>query len=130
LNGRIDRVENVDTTFADLDYTKTRSFVFSGNTFHNVNEPVSNPSALLFEQSTEAATWVMDTRDALPFDGHALSVESVVPEGAITDSGAAAVFDLPWSTPAQGVDKRAVHLNWSRAVKGRVRFAVRMDQPG
>ncbi len=27
LNGRIDRVEHVDTTFADLDYSRTRSFV-------------------------------------------------------------------------------------------------------
>jgi hypothetical protein len=74
LNGRIDRVEHVDTTFADLDYGRIRSFEFSANTFHNVNELVSNPASLSFEQQTEAATWVMQTRNALPFEGYALSV--------------------------------------------------------
>ncbi|MCK0095190.1 right-handed parallel beta-helix repeat-containing protein [Yoonia sp. F2084L] len=128
LNGRIDRVENVDTTFADLDYARTRSFEFSGNTFHNVNEPVSNPASLSHQQSTEAATWVMQTDTALPFDGRALTVESVMPMGAITDTGENRVHDLPWSEGAQGSDFRDVHLNWSTAVKGQVRYQVRMDQ--
>ncbi len=128
LNGRIDRVENVDTTFADLDYARTRSFEFSGNTFHNVNEPVSNPASLSHQQSTEAATWVMQTDTALPFDGRALTVESVMPMGAITDTGDNRVHDLPWSEGAQGSDFRDVHLNWSTAVKGQVRYQVRMDQ--
>lgn len=129
INGRIDRVENVDTTFADLDYSRTRSFTFSANTFHNVNEPVSNPTSLSFEQQTEAATWVLDTGNALPFDGHALGLEHVMPEAAITDSGGAVVHDLPWPQAAQGADGRSVNLNWSRPVKGRLRCKVRMDQP-
>lgn len=128
LNGRIDRVENVDTTFADLDYARTRSFEFSGNTFHNVNQPVSNPASLSHEQQTEAVTWVMQTDTALPFDGRALTVESVMPTGAITDAGNNRVHDLPWSEGAQGGDFRDVHLNWSTAVKGQVRYQVRMDQ--
>lgn len=130
LNGRIDRVEHVDTTFADLDYSRTRSFAFSANTFHNVNEPVSNPAVLSFEQQTEAATWVIETREALPFAGYALSVQSVMPDGAITSSSGAAVHDLPWAVAEQGTDRRDVHLNWSRGVKGRVRYVVRMDQAG
>ena len=128
LNGRIDRVENVDTTFADLDYGRTRSFVFTGNTFHNVNQPVSNPAHLSHDQQTEATTWVMQTDTALPFDGHALTVESVMPDGAITDVGDARVHDFPWAEGAQGSALRDVHLNWSRPVKGQVRYAVRMDQ--
>lgn len=129
INGRIDRVEHVDTTFADLDYAKTRSFVFQANTFHNVNEPVSNPAYLLHSQQTEAATWVMQTRNALPFDGSALLVEQVMPQGAVTDTAGASVFDLPWSEGAQGTDLRSVHLQWSKPVKGAVRYAVRMDLP-
>lgn len=129
LNGRIDRVEHVDTTFADLDYSKTRSFVFQANTFHNVNEPVANPAYLLHSQSSEDATWVMQTRDALPFGGTAMLVEQVMPQGAITDTGNAAVFDLPSAVGAQGTDGRSVHLQWSRPVKGAVRYGVRMDQP-
>jgi len=128
LNGRIDRVEHVDTTFADLDYARTRSFVFQANTFHNVNEPVSNPAFLSHQQVSEASTWVMETRDALPFAGSALSVEQVMPEGAVTDDGGVPVFDLPWSRGAQGADLRNVHLHWSKPVKGTVRYAVRMDR--
>ena len=104
--------------------------VFTANTFHNVNEPVSNPAFLTHEQATEAATWVMETEDALPFRGFALSVESVMPQGAITDTGATRVHDLPWSEGEQGPASRDVTLNWSRPVKGRVRYAVRMDQTG
>ena len=130
LNGAIDRVERVDTTFADLDYSRTRSFEFSGNTFHNVNEPVSNPAARTHVQATEATTWVMQTGNSLPFDGRALTVESVMPAGRITNSGGIRVYDLPWSEGEQGSDQRDVHLNWSQPVKGQMRYAVRMDQPG
>ena len=130
LNGRIDRVEHVDTTFADLDYSRTRSFAFSANTFHNVNEQVSNPATLSFEQNTEASTWVLETRNALPFKGYALSVESMMPTGLVTNASGASVHDLPWSLSEQGSDRRDVHLNWGSAVKGRVRYGVRMDQTG
>jgi hypothetical protein len=128
LNGRIDRVEHVDTTFADLDYSRTRSFVFTGNTFHNVNEPVSNPAVLTHTQATEATTWVMETATALPFAGHALTIESVMPDGAITNAGDTRVHDLPWAEGGQGSSLRDVHLNWSQPVKGQVRYSVRMDQ--
>lgn len=127
LNGRIDRVEHVDTTFADLDYGRTRSFEFSGNTFHNVNEPASNPAHLSHEQQTEATTWVVETGTALPFAGHALSVDSVLPNGAITDDAELSVHDFPWSEGEQGSGMRDLHLNWSRPVKGGVRYTVRMD---
>ncbi|SFS21749.1 glycosyl hydrolase family 28-related protein [Yoonia litorea] len=130
LNGRIDRVEHVDTTFADLDYEKTRSFVFEANTFHNVNEPVANPAYLTHEQTTEDATWVMETRAALPFAGVARSVEHVMPAGPVTDNGGVPVFDLPWSRGEEGPDGRDVHLHWSKPVKGAVRYAVRMDATG
>ena len=129
LNGRIDRVENVDTTFADLDFNRTRGFVFTGNTFHNVNQPVSNPAHLTHIQATEDTTWVIDTGNALPFDGHALSVDSVVPNGAITNGSDARVHDLPWTEGEQGSDQRTIHLNWSTPVKGQVQYAVRMDVP-
>ncbi|MGJ8621208.1 MAG: glycosyl hydrolase family 28-related protein [Yoonia sp.] len=100
LNGQIDRVESVDTTFADLDYSRTRGFEFTANTFHNVNEPVSNPATLTFEQQSEAAAWVIDTRDALPFDGFALSVDSVMPDGPITIANGNRNHSLPWALGA------------------------------
>lgn len=128
LNGRIDRVEHVDTTFADLDFNRTRGFEFIANTFHNVNQPVANPASLSHEQLTEATTWVMDTGDRLPFGGRAKSVESVMPQGATTDVGQNRQHDFPWSEGEKGADRRSVHLNWRVPVKGRVRYQVRMDQ--
>ncbi|MEO1641210.1 MAG: glycosyl hydrolase family 28-related protein [Pseudomonadota bacterium] len=128
LNGFIDRVENVDTTFADLDYAKTREFVFTANTFHNVVEEVANPAYLTHTQATEAATWVVETGTALPFDGYAMSVKSIMPQGAVTNASEAAVFDLPWAEGRQGSDQRDVALHWSQPVKGDVRYSVRMDQ--
>ena len=130
LNGKIDRVERVDTTFADLDYGKTRSFQFTGNTFHNVNEPVSNPANLTHIQTGNASTWTLETRAALPFDGQAMIVEGVMAQGRISDASGAAVFDLPWSEAAQGPSQRDIRLNWSKPVKGTVRYSVRMDQTG
>jgi hypothetical protein len=127
LNGKIDRVENIDTTFADLDLSKTRGFEFSANTFHNVTEPVANPVYLSHTQATEATTWVMDTATNLPFGGRAKTVESVVPVGAITRSGGTRVHEFPWAEGEKGANLRSVHLNWATAVKGQVRYQVRMD---
>ncbi|WP_342076580.1 glycosyl hydrolase family 28-related protein [Yoonia sp. SS1-5] len=128
LNGRIDRVEHVDTTFADINYDRTRDLNFSGNVFHNVNEPVQNPAFLTHTQSTEATTWLVDTGTALPFGGRAKYVDVVTAEGAITNAGGSRVHDFPWTEGEQGADLRSVHLNWSQAVKGRVRYQVRMDE--
>ncbi len=128
LNGRIDRVEHVDTTFADLDFSRTRGLEFAGNTFHNVNERVANPVTLSHTQATEATTWVMDTDDFLPFGGRAKYVESVMPDGQITNAGGTRVHDLPWAVGEQGPSWQSVHLNWSQPVKGKVRYQVRMDE--
>ncbi len=127
LNGRIDRVEHVDTTFADLDFGRTRGLEFTGNTFHNVNERVANPAYLTHSQATEAATWVMDTGTFMPFEGRAKYVDAVMPDGQITNTAGTRVHDLPWAEGEQGADLRSVHLNWSQPVKGQVRYQVRMD---
>ncbi len=127
INGSIDRVEHVDTTFADLDLTRTRDLTFSGNVYHAVNEPAANPVVLTHGQSTAATTWVMDTDTALPFGGIARFVDAVMPDGAITNASGSRVFDQPWGEAAQGEDDRFVHLHWSAPVKGDVRYQVRTD---
>lgn len=128
LNGVMDRVEHVDTTFADLDYAKTRDVTFAGNVFHNVSAEVANPVTLSHSQATAAATWVIEIGAALPFGGRAISVDSVMSEGAVTGAGGAAVFDLPWAEGQQGSDLRSLHLHWSSAVQGDIRYTVRMDR--
>ncbi|WP_322894064.1 MULTISPECIES: glycosyl hydrolase family 28-related protein [unclassified Yoonia] len=129
INGRIDRVDHVDTTFADLDHSRTRSFVFTGNTFHNVAFPVANPASLSHDQAAAATTWVIDTGAALPFGGRARQVDCVMPAGAITAPNNQRVHDLPWAEGEKGPNLRSVHLNWSRAVRGAVRYQVRTDRP-
>ncbi|MBE0412103.1 glycosyl hydrolase family 28-related protein [Yoonia sp.] len=126
-NGQIDRVEHVDTTFADLDFSRTRGLQFTANTFHNIKEPVQNPAFLSHDQATAAPTWVMNTRTYLPFGGRARFVDAVMPEGAITDAAGQRVHDAPWAEGQKGADLRSVHLNWRVPVRGRVRYQVRMD---
>ena len=128
LNGKIDRVDHVDTTFADLNHARHRNLEFTGNIFHNVNEPAYNPAHLTYTQGSESATWTMDTDSYLPFGGYAKYVESVQPAGDITRSNGNRVYDLPWTQTEQGGDNKSVNLRWSQAVKGTVRYRVRMDE--
>ncbi len=129
LNGSIDRVEHVDTTFADLDYGRMRMIDFSGNTFHAIGEQVFNPAFLTHTQSSASATWVADTEPHLPFKGRARFVDSVTADGAIQDGSNNDVFSMPWADNNYGSDQRQVRFVWDRAVKGKVRYQVRMDNP-
>ena len=70
----------------------------------------------------------MSTNDYLPFGGHARSVDSVQPEGEITNASGSRVHTLPWAEGEKGSDLSSVQLNWSQPVKGRVRYQVRMYQ--
>jgi hypothetical protein len=127
LNGRIDRVERVDTTFADLDFNRTRSFEFTGNTFHNVNNPVANPVHLTHVQASAATTWVLNGAGALPFGGRARLVDAVMPVGPITTAANQPVFHMPWAVGEQGAQARLAHINWPVAARGSLRYQLRMD---
>ena len=129
INGSIDRVEHVDTTFADLDYGRMRMIDFSGNTFHAVNEQVFNPAFLTHTQSTASTAWVADTEPRLPFRGRARFVESVTSDGAIETGGGTEIFEAPWVDSAYGVDQRQVRFVFDTAVTGKLRYQVRMDNP-
>lgn len=129
LNGSIDRVEHVDTTFADLDYGRMRMVNFSGNTFHAVNQQVFNPAYLTHTQTTAASTWVADTEPHLPFKGRARFIEQVCADGAIQDGSGSDHFAMPWADNNYGSDKRQVRFVWDKPVSGKLRYQVRMDNP-
>jgi hypothetical protein len=129
INGSIDRVDAVDTTFADLDRTRMRTINFSNNTFNGVNEPIFNPANLTHTQGSVATNWTVDTDTYLPFGGQARFVDSVIADGAIKDGSNNAVFDQPYYTGNQNSDKQAVRFTFSKAVKGKIRYCVRMDNP-
>ncbi len=129
LNGNIDRVEKVDTTFADLDYTRMRNVLFYGNTFNGVNEEIVNPSMIEHDQGSRSDKWTVATKPSLPFGGRARVVEGVTMSGKVTDAQGNAVTALPWSLTEQGSDGTKVELNWPTACKGKVWLRVRMDRP-
>ena len=128
-NGNIDRIDGVDTTFADLDYTRMRAITFSGNTFHNISEIVQNPASLTHTQSSTSQTWVADTAPHLPFGGRARFVDAIMPNGAIQNGSNDDVFDLPWADVSYGPDNTQVRFVWPTSVSGTLRYTARMDNP-
>lgn len=129
INGFIDRVEKIDTTFADLDYSRIRTVTFSGNTFHGVTNEVFNPASIDHDQVTAASVWTADTDPYLPFRGRARYVDSVAVDGDLRNSSNGVEYIAPSVETGQGTGNRAVKFGWGKAVKGRVRYVVRMDNP-
>lgn len=129
VNGYINRVEKVDTTFADLNYNRMRAVTFSGNTFHGVNDEVQNPAYLTHTQNTAASTWTADTAPHLPFAARARYVDAVVPDGTLKTSGNANRYLSPGVATGQGTNGREVDFKWGEPVKGKLRYTVRMDNP-
>ena len=129
LNGTTDRIERVDTSFADLAYGSVRNVVFDGNTFNGIGQVTQNPVVLQFDQSVEAVEWTVDFAGYLPFGGRAREVTSVVAEGAVTNGSDAAVFAMPFVTTEEGAARDQIALGWPEAVKGRVHVTARVDKP-
>ncbi|MFG6081546.1 glycosyl hydrolase family 28-related protein [Paracoccus litorisediminis] len=129
LNNKVTRIEKVDTTFADLDYTRMRNIQFQGNMFNGVLNYVANPVDITFSQASAAARWAVPINVELPFNGWAKKVESVVATSAITNSSNARVSEMPWIQAQQGSNKKQVAVNWSTPAKGAIALRVRMDSP-
>ncbi|WP_458791160.1 hypothetical protein [Yoonia sp. MH D7] len=102
---------------------------FSGNLFHGVSEAVLNPASLEHEQLTAASTWTANTSPHLPFEGRARYVESVTVDGDLRNTGNGQEYLAPSVTTGQGTGLRYLKFNWATAVKGKVRYIVRMDNP-
>lgn len=129
LNGTITRAEAVDTTFADLDYSRMRNVSFEHNTFNGVTEEVYNPAVMSFTQTTASQTWVLDTLPRLPFKGWARTVETVAPDGKVTDASNVAIYDMPYAETEYGPTKTQIRVVWKSPTKGKIRARVRMDNP-
>ncbi len=127
LNGTIDRVERVDTSFSDLNFDRTKNVAFEANSFHNIRQQVFNPLRVRHSEASPAATWVVDTGEDLPFGGYLRGVDSVVALDKIQDASGAASFAMPYVRTAQGAAKTQMHLVWDRPVSGEVALAVRID---
>ena len=127
INGFVERVERVNTSFADLNYARMRNVRFSGNSFHGVSRPVANPLLIEADQNTPAQTWVVDTGPGLPFQARSLSVDAVVVRGGVRNAANALNYDNPFVRAQQGPDMDRIHVIWSEAVRGKIAVTARMD---
>ncbi|MBV1925864.1 MAG: right-handed parallel beta-helix repeat-containing protein [Rhodobacteraceae bacterium] len=127
LNGTIDRVERVDTSFADLDFSRTKSVLFEGNSFHAITRQVSNPLRIKHSQSSNATTWTIDADDELPFGAWLRNVDSVVATDNIRNSASVNRYSMPIAHAEQGANKDQASLVWEEAMRGDVTVVVRID---
>jgi hypothetical protein len=129
INGQTDRVEQVDDSFASLDFSRTRNVEFSGNTFNSIGQNTINPVTLEFNQPSVAGSWVLDVSGYLPFGGWSREVTAVVAEGPIENVGSQPVFAMPYVTTLEGANNNLVRLTWPEPVSGRVHVTARVDRP-
>ena len=129
INGSINRIEKVDKSFADLDYSRMRNIVFENNIFNAVTSLTVNPVVVQVTQSSAQSVWSVDASDYLPFGAWARNVESLVAVGAITNAGGGRVTSMPFITAEQGASKNLVNVTWPEAAKGKINIKIRIDTP-
>lgn len=127
-SNHIVRVDRVDTTYADLDYTRMRNIDFSGNTFNGIDTYIANPLTVRHDQNTAASSWEVSTAGQLPFESMARGVDSIVSLEALTDANGGRVTEMPHIAMRQGSDQRSVRVNFSKPVKGAISLRIRMDE--
>ncbi|MCH2078375.1 MAG: right-handed parallel beta-helix repeat-containing protein [Rhodobacteraceae bacterium] len=129
LNGSIDRVEDVDTSFADLNYNTTRNITFEANTFDGVTDDTFNPIRQTHEELSPQQDWFVEFAPRLPFGGRLRHVEAVVPVGPIRDGADAIQYDTPYVSLGQGVGGSQARVSWPAPMKGTIAIMARMDRP-
>lgn len=127
INGSIDRAERVDTSFADLDFSRFKDVTFEGNSFHAVSRQVANPLRVRHAQASPAVTWTVDTGGELPFGGWARGMDSVVAIGEIRDGQSSPRYTMPFARLEQGAGRDQVVLVWDQPVRGDISVIVRAD---
>jgi hypothetical protein len=110
LNGFIDRVDRVDTTFADLDMSRNKNVTMTANSYLGVTVQPSNPAPVTFTQSSIADVWTLDAGDQLPFGGEALEVGSVVALGAIRNTSNVRQYDMPYVDTSKGPNRDQIQV--------------------
>lgn len=129
LYNKVDRVERVDTSYADLNYGRSRNIRFTGNSFTGVTTFVENPLTVRHRQSTAAATWTLPPISGLPFESWARRAQAVVLTSPLIQGNGARVSKMPWVQAEIGATRRQLRLHWDAAVRGDVSVQVAMDNP-
>jgi hypothetical protein len=127
IQGNIDRVDAIDTSFSDLNNTRHKDVLMVGNSFHNITAQPKNPLTVEHTRNSTGTVWTVDTDGQLPFNGRAVACDSVVTLGDIRNSSGATNYSFPHVDLEQGSDGDQVSLRFSEAVSGKVQVIVRMD---
>jgi hypothetical protein len=125
--GTLDRVETVDTSFADLDFDRVRGITFAENSFHNVTIQAASPLVMAYEESSASETWVVEPAPRLPFGAWAQTVESVLPDGPLRAPGGAVTHVTAYVETRQGPENDRINLRWPGPVSGKVVLRLRID---
>ncbi|WP_238365947.1 glycoside hydrolase family 55 protein [Mesobacterium pallidum] len=123
----IDRVERVDTSFANVDSYGFRDIVFTANAFLNVDVQTHNPLTKVFDQNTEATTWVVPMAPELPFGGRVRQVLSAQLTDDLRNSANVKQYLACYAHPYSGGSENQVHVEWPQAVRGQVTVTARCD---
>lgn len=102
IDGNIDRVEGIDTTFANLNFERFKNIQFTHNAFNNVNVQVESLTVVRHTENSAQSTWVVAPAPNLPFNAWARTVESIVAEGAIRDGSNDAYWGCPMPMCSKG----------------------------
>ncbi len=127
VNGTIDRVESVDTSFADLDFSRSKNVDFSGNSFNAITTQVSNPLRVKHAEASDLQTWTIPTNGQLPFGARARNVDALIASGKLKNASSVTNFSMPYVKTQQGANKDEVVLGWDEPVHGEVVVTIRID---
>ncbi|WP_171124604.1 glycosyl hydrolase family 28-related protein [Ruegeria sp. HKCCA4707] len=126
-NGNINRAEQVDTTFADLNRKAHLNVKFQDNTFHGVSAKVENPLRLRYSKSSTSQVWTIGTQGRLPFGGRARGCDAVTIIGQLKNTFGSTVYTTPYVNLEQGSNGDQIQLRWAQGVRGQVSAIVRME---
>ena len=127
IHGNLDRVDLVDTTFADLDYSRIRNVLVQGNSFQSITQGIENPTRISHDQNALDNVWTVDCSGPLPFGGYAQNVDSVVARGKIANAANVANYDFPYVSTEQGTNRDRITLRFSENTVGSVTVLARID---
>lgn len=127
IDSTIERVEKMDTTYAELDWSRARNIQFDSNTFNGIDQYTASPITLEFNENSPSSTWVCSFAEWMPFGSWVRNVVGLTTENRIQNGSGGTVWDMPYAQVEQGTGSNEVHLHWSEASQGRVQLTVRMD---
>ena len=129
VNATPNRPEGVDTTHADLDYSRFRNVIWANNTYNGISTQTESPMTIRHNQSSAAHNWTISTGGRLPYNGWARTVSALVMEGQANDGGNTVRTAMPYVNIQQGSSNNQIRLTWPSATRGRVVITIRGDNP-